>query len=226
MSLTPLVRAPLVLALGQLDDPAFLTALAETLAWTAAVFAALFIGLVWAAPHVLPESGVWAWVGRLLGGLGAVLAAFWLFVPVAVAMGTLFIERIAGAVERRYYPDLPPGLAAPLTEQIWDGFVVGVRVLLLTALSLLLALLLPGIGVLLGWAISGWAIGRGFFVAVAMRRMPRKAAQALARRNRGPVLLQGGVLALASFIPPLNLLIPVLGVAAMVHLLHSFERNG
>jgi uncharacterized protein involved in cysteine biosynthesis len=104
--------------------------------------------------------------------------------------------------------------------------VVGVRVLLLTALSLLLALLLPGIGVLLGWAISGWAIGRGFFVAVAMRRMPREAAQALARRNRGAVLLQGGVLALASFIPPLNLLIPVLGVAAMVHLLHSLERNG
>jgi uncharacterized protein involved in cysteine biosynthesis len=35
------------------------------------------------------------------------------------------------------------------------------------------------------------------------------------------VLLLGSVLAAMAFLPPLNLLVPVLGVAAMVHLLQS-----
>ncbi len=220
MWLTPLWRA-----FSQLDDPAFLTALVESLVWTILAFAGLFIGMSWGLPYVLPDSGVWAWVGRLLGGLSALLLAFWLFVPVAVGAGTLFMERIACAVERRYYPYLPSCSGAPLGAQLWDGLVVGLRVLLLTGLSLVLALLLPGIGAVLGWAISGWAIGRGFFVAVAMRRMSREAAQALARRYRGGVLLLGGVLALAGFLPPLNLLIPVLGVAVMVHLLHIGAKD-
>ena len=52
-----------------------------------------------------------------------------------------------------------------------------------------------------------------------MRRMPRPAAEALSRRVRPAVLVQGCILALAGYVPLLNLLIPVIGTAAMVHVL-------
>jgi uncharacterized protein involved in cysteine biosynthesis len=220
MAFTPLLRA-----LAQLDDPNFVAVLLQSLAWTVVVFAAIFFLMSWGVALVLPHSASWAWVGHLLGGVGAILLTFWLFLPVAVTMAALYIERVARAVEQRFYPDLLPCAGAPLAEQIWDGLAVGLRVLLMSCAALVLTLLLPGIGALLGWAISGWAIGRGLFVAVAMRRMSRAAAKAQARRQRGAILIQGGILALAGFIPPLNFLVPVLGVAAMVHLLQDAPRR-
>jgi CysZ protein len=52
-----------------------------------------------------------------------------------------------------------------------------------------------------------------------MRRMPRGAAEAMYRRARPAVLAQGCIMAFAGYIPVLNLLIPVIGTAAMVHVL-------
>jgi len=78
---------------------------------------------------------------------------------------------------------------------------------------------LPGIGFMLAWAIAAYAIGRGLFVAVAMRRMPRPAADLVYRSARGIILAYGGIMALAAYVPLLNLFIPVLGTAAMVHVL-------
>jgi len=44
-------------------------------------------------------------------------------------------------------------------------------------------------------------------------------AEGLYRANQYTILAHGAILALASYIPVLNLLIPILGVAAMVHVL-------
>jgi uncharacterized protein involved in cysteine biosynthesis len=211
---------PLLRAFSQLDDPAFIGVLLRSLGWSLACFAGLFVAMTWGVADLLPQGGWWAWLGRLLGGVGAALLTFFLFVPVAMGIATLFTERVALAVEARFYPELPQAVGAPLSAQAWDGLVVGVQVLGMSLLALLLTLLLPGLGALLGWAVSGWAIGRCLFVGVAMRRMSRPQAHALGRRLRLPVLAQGCALALASLLPPLNLLVPVLGVAAMVHLLH------
>jgi uncharacterized protein involved in cysteine biosynthesis len=102
---------------------------------------------------------------------------------------------------------------------MWDGLALGLRILALNVAALLLALLLPGVGLLLGWAIGAYAIGRGLFVAVAMRRMDRRDAEQLYQLRRTEVLVQGGALAAAACLPLVNLLIPVIGVACMVHVL-------
>jgi uncharacterized protein involved in cysteine biosynthesis len=71
----------------------------------------------------------------------------------------------------------------------------------------------------LGWAITAWALGRGLFANVAMRRMTRREAMQIYRARRWAVLAQGAVLTVAGTLPLLNLLVPVLGPAAMVHVL-------
>lgn len=212
--LTPLSRA-----LAQLDDPVFLGVLWRSLAWSAACFIALAAGSAWAVDRLLAVPGLWAWLVTLLSAVGAALLAFWLFLPVAAVIGTLFFDRIADAVERRFYPARPPGRPASLASQAWDGLALGLRILGLNVVALALALLLPGVGLLLGWAVGAYAIGRGLFVAVAMRRMDRREAEALYVRHRAEVLAQGAALAAAAYLPLANLLIPVIGVAAMVHVL-------
>ena len=211
--------SPLLRALGQMDDRVFLGVLLRCLAWAAACFAALHVAVLYAVHRTLDLHGWFGWAADFAAGFGASLLTLWLFLPVAVVIGTLYIDRIARAVEHRYYPSLPPPRGAPLVSQLWDALGLGARILLLTLLALILALILPGVGLILAWLIGGYAIGRGLFVAVAMRRMPREAATMLYRRARPAVLAQGLVLALAGYVPLLNLLIPIIGTAAMVHVL-------
>ncbi|MBV8574820.1 MAG: EI24 domain-containing protein [Acetobacteraceae bacterium] len=220
------VLDPLGRALSQLNDPVFLGVVWRSLAWSALCFIVLVAVAVWSVNHLLALHGWWAWAAGLLSGIGAALLAFWLFLPVAAVIGTLFMERIAIAVERRYYPFLPPPRGAPLAVQIWDGLAVGVRILLLNLLALALALIIPGVGLVLAWAIGAFAIGRGMFVAIAMRRMSRPEAETLYRRERAAVLTQGGIMALACYLPLLNLLLPVIGTAAMVHVLDRAMTSG
>lgn len=212
---------PIARATAQMDDRAFVTVLLQSLALSALCFALILAGAVWSVQAMLSLHGWLAWLAGLFGGVAAALLAFFLFLPVAAVIGTLFLETIAGAVERRWYPDLPPAIGASILAQTWDGVAVGLKILGLSLIALILALLLPGIGLILAWAINAYAIGRGLFVAVAMRRMPRAEAEAVYRENRPQVLAQGSVLAVASFVPVLNLLIAVLGTAAMVHVLDS-----
>ena len=215
---------PLLLALGQLGDPALLGVILRCVLLAAACFAALFLAAVRIVHMAL--HGWAAWAADVASGIGTALLAFWLFLPVAAAIGAAFIERVAVAVERRYYPHLPPPRGAPVISQIWDGIRLGLRVLLLNLVALIAALAVPGLGLVLGWAIGAYAIGRGMFVAVAMRRMSRPMAELLYVQHRGAVLLQGAALALASYVPAANLLVPVVSVATMVHLLDRLPTSG
>ena len=213
--LTPILRA-----LAQLDEPVFLGVLLRSVALSFIAFAGLLAGSAWTIHELLSQSAWLGWIAGVFGALLVALLGLWLFVPVAILIATLFMERICSAVDRRYYPGLPVPQGAPLALQAWDGAVLGLQVLGFQIVALLLAFLLPGPGLVIGWMVTGWAIGRGLFVAVAMRRMGRAEALRLYASSRIPVLVQGGLLALASTVPVVDLLVPVVGVAALTHVLN------
>jgi CysZ protein len=210
---------PLARALGQLNDRVFLGVLALSLVMSGLVFFGLHVAAIGVVHFMLELHGWWAWVADILGSVAAMALSLWLFLPLAAMIGTLFIDSIARAVERRWYPGLAPAVGASIMSQIWLGLALGLRILLLNILALLCVLLIPGIGLVLGWAIAAYGLGRGLFMAVALRRMPRGAAEMVYRRARWVVLAQGAAMALAGTVPLLNLLIPVIGTAAMVHVL-------
>lgn len=212
--LTPLARA-----IGQLDDPAILRVLAGSLALSAACFGLVCLGTAYGLHHLLDRIAWLGWLAAALGSVAVLVSSVWLFLPVAVLIAGAFMEPVCRAVERRWYPGVAAPHGANLAAQLWDSFLVSLLVLVMSGASLALALLLPGVGLVIGWAITAWALGRGLFVAVAMRRMDRAQAAALYRRHRPAVLAQSAALALAGFVPIVNLLIPVLGSACMVHVL-------
>lgn len=224
--MTPLLL-PLTRALSQLADPALLGVVWRSVLFSALCFAIILVGTIGAVHHFVTAGGILAWALDALGSIAAAVLAMWLFLPVAATIGTLYFERIARAVERRFYPSLPPAQPAPVLDQLLIGLGVGLRVLGLNVLALLLTLFFPGIGLPIGWAVASWAMGRGLFVAVAMRRLNRPDAEALYRAVRPIALAQGGAMAAAAYFPLLNLLIPVVGTAAMVHVLDlALTRDG
>ena len=214
-------------ALAQFDDPDFRGVVLRSVAWSALGFIGLLVGSdLWLHTLLAEANGWWRWLAVLGGTVGTALLAFWLFLPVAAVIATLYIERIAAAVDRRFYPGLPAPRGASVASQTWDAIALGLRVLVLNLVGLVLALVLPGVGWILGWAVAAWAMGRGLFMAVAMRRMSRPEAGALYGRQRWVVVAVGAVLAAAALVPLLNLLVPVIGTAAMVHVLHQqFPRR-
>lgn len=212
---------PLVRALSQLTDPVFLGVTLRSLGWSLLAFIGVCVGSVWLLQQWVGEGGWLGWVAGLVGALGVGLLAIWLYVPVALLIATLYVNQIADAVERRFYPGLPPARGASFSEQGWDGAVLALQVVGLQVVTLVLSVILPGIGFVLGYAVTGWAIGRGLFVSVAMRRAGRAEALDSYRQRRWAAVVVGVLLALAGLVPPLNLLVPVVGIAAMVHVLHE-----
>ena len=211
-------------AIAQCDDPVFVGVILRSVGWAVLSLAVLAVATSWGLADLVAghaHGWWWSWLAALAGGIGVAVASVYLFLPLCAVIAALFIPRVTAAVEQRFYPGIPPGRAAPLGEQVWDGLALGLRVLLWQLVALLLMVVIPGVGLLLGWAVAAWALGRGLFVAVAMQRMDRASAVALYKGRRGTVWVQGALMAAAGLLPPLNLVAAVLGVAAMVHVLHD-----
>jgi len=214
------IPASLILPLQQIGEPGFRWPLFKGVAGAILAFAVL-IGLAdWGVSALVGGQGWMATVAGLLGGLLVLVSAVWLFVPVTMAIAGLFLDEVAEAVERRHYPMLPPAAGSALHSQAWAGLVLGLRLLGLTLLVAPLALFLPPVGAVAFWAIAAVSLGYGLFDGVAQRRMTVAQSHALRARMRGPVLVLGGFLALLALVPVVNLTVPVLGTAAMTHLLH------
>jgi CysZ protein len=212
--------APLLLALRQLGDRAFLGPLLKGLGGAVLVFAGLVVAGAWGAEVLAGGSGWLARIAAALGGLLALGLAVWLFVPVMLAVAGLFLDPVAEAVERRFYPGLPPARGTGLAAQARFNLRFGLQLGALSLATLPLVFAAPPVGTVLLWLVSAFGLGHGLFEGVAQRRMGVAEARALRRGREAPVLGIGAVLAAVSLVPVLNLLVPVLGTAAMTHLLH------
>ena len=182
---------------------------------------AALIGLAnWGVAALAGGTGWIATAAGVLGGVAALFAAFWLFVPFALAIAGLFLDETAAAVERRHYPGLPAPHGASLAAQGVFNVTLALKVLALNLVLLPVALLVPFIGGVLLWLVAAVSLGHGLFEGVAQRRMSVAGARVLRKRREFSVLMVGAAMAGMALVPFANLLVPVLGTAAMTHLLH------
>ncbi len=212
--------AAILLALGQMGDPAFRRPLLLGMLGAAIAIALLVWGAVEAAAWAAGGQGWLSWAAQAGGGLAALGLAWWLFLPVSAAIAAQLVEPVAAAVERRHYPWLPPAQGASVAAQVAFGLGLGLK---LVALQLLLLplLFIPVLGFALALLIAAYALGTGMVVQTAMLRMDTRGARAAWRARRWSGWALGLVLAAMALVPLLNLLVPVVGTAAAVHLLHG-----
>ena len=154
----------------------------RSLLWAGACFLALHVVAVWAVHRLLDLHGWLGWAADLARGNRRLAARVWLFLPVASADRRI-VHRPHRACRRASPLSWLAARAGGIADfAVCDGLSVAARILLLNLLALIAALMLPGIGLILAWIIGGYAIGRGLFAAVAMRRMSRTATKSLYRR--------------------------------------------
>ncbi len=212
-----MIRA-VALALSQLNDPAFRRPLLWGVLGAALSIALLAWGAIEGAAWLAGGTGWLSWLAQAGGGLAALVLAWWLFLPVAAAIAAQLVEPVAAAVERRHYPHLAPPQGASIAAQIAFGLRFGLKLLALQLLLLPL-LFVPVVGFVLAIVVSAHALGSGMVQQTALLRMDTAQARQAWRRLRWSGWALGLVLAAMALVPLLNLLVPVVGTAAAVHLL-------
>lgn len=228
----------LLKAFGQLGDPATRRVLWQALGLAAAcllvLWLAAWLGLDWLGGWALEAaraegwSDFWTGVVELLFSLTAVSAAlvasFLLFPALAALALSFLLDSICAAVERRHYPDLAPAREQPWLEMLGDGLRLALVTVALNLLVLpiyLLLLFVPPLNLLVFYGLNGYLLGREYFELVAVRRLESSAVRRLRKRHAARVFLAGVVIAILLTIPLINLVMPVVAAALMVH---AFER--
>jgi len=209
------------LAIRQLSDPRLRSVIWQSLLLAILVQAAL-AGLAWWALESFATFR-WEWVNgvvRWAGGAAMVVLALLLFPASFGIMISIFLERIADIVESKYYPQLGKARGIPVWTAVWTGLVFLVAVIVLNLVMLpfyLLALFVAGLGALLFYGLNGWLTARLYYEQVALRRLSPSEVKAWRRANAGMLWATGMVIVLLGTIPVINLIVPVVGTAAMVH---------
>src|SRR5262249_50764629 len=101
---------------------------------------------------------------------------------------------------------------------------IAVVILNLVMLPLyIVALFVAGLGAVLFYAINGWLTARLYYEQVALRRRSPAEVKAWRKANAVVLWLTGIVIVFLGTIPILNLIVAVLGTAAVVHVAQTLS---
>ena len=220
------------LAVGQIGDPRMRRVLLIGIGLSLLLFAGFYAG-VWALIGALaPESLTLPWIGdigwldtalRAVAGIGTVVIGFFVMIPLASTIISLFLDDVAAAVEDKHYPALPPARGTPFMTGLAEAAKFFVLMIAINLILLIFLFALPPVYPFAFYLGNGWLLGREYFNVAALRRLDEASARALYRRNSGQIWLAGTLLALPLSIPVVNLLVPVLGAATFTHLYHRLS---
>lgn len=210
--------ADLARAFAQLDDPAVRRVAWRGFGIAMVVLAALVAGLSVTLLQVDLVGWAWLdWTIDVLGGVAVLVLAILLFPAVAGIITSFFLDDVCTAVERRYYPGLPPPRSQGIAEGIGTALQFTGILLLANAVAFVVAYWIPVINAVVFYFVNGYLLGREYFEMVALRRVPPAEVRRLRRRHGTRLLMAGIVIALLLTVPILNLLTPIVATAFMVH---------
>ena len=194
-----------------------------------AILCALLFWLLFGADVCSLEGGncPLSYGGSTVGALVLTLLAAWfLFPAVALAAIMTFADKIVRVIEEVHYPEAASE-AQPIG--IGGGLAMGLRsagrliLFNLIAAPFYILLLITGVGPFILFVIvNGFAFGRDIGELAAARHGDRASRRAWLRAKRGEQHLLGVLVSVLFLIPFVNLVAPVLGVAAGIHL---FNRS-
>ncbi len=208
-------------AFKSMTTPAMLKITAMALIINAVAIGAVIFGLFILLQSISIVSI--GWLDALLDK-GIMVFAVWLssfvyplLLPLIVS---LFDTAIANRIEEHEYPNIPLPQPPFWPTLLDDGrFVLKVLIINLVMLPLYFIPLF----IFLYYIVNGYLLGREFFDIIAGRHITKEDGRRLRARYAGTIIMLGAMITLASTLPILNLIAPILGVAAMVHLFHGMN---
>lgn len=206
---------------AQLFDPASWFVTLKALLLSAIVLGALVWAGKWGAEAFLGTGWSWIdWIIEYTIDFGVWLVALLVFPAVMIMVMGLFLDDIAAAVERRYYPQDPPGKPLGVGRGVLVAIRLGLVILLVNLLALPLYvafIFIPFLSLALYYVVNGFLLSREYMELAGLRHVDEKAVRTLRRKNRIYVFFAGCVIAFLFTVPGVNLIAPILGAAFMVH---------
>jgi CysZ protein len=211
-------------ALADLLSPDFRSVLFKAIGLAVALLIAVIAGAV-VLLDVL-KLAPWGWgndIIEVVAGLGLTVLAFFMIPPVTALFAGLYLDHIAGLVERKHYPQHAPGRDLPALKAALLGLQFGLLVLIVN-LAVLPALFF-GIGAIALLVANAYLLSREYFEMAAMRHMPVEEAKALRRENSTQVFAAGFIPAFLALVPLVNLTVPLFSTSYFVHIFKALRRS-
>lgn len=215
------------LAIQQLGDPRLRGVIWQSLLLSLVLQLAI-AGVAWWALQSLAHFS-WHWLNEVVvwAGRGTVVVLAFLLFPASFGVViSVFLEKIADIVESTHYPHLGRAHGISVSTGLWTGLVFLVAVIVLNLLMLpfyILALFVAGLGAVIFYALNGWLTARMYYEQVALRRMNPRDVAAWRRANGLTLWGTGIVIVFLGTVPIVNLIVPVVGTAAMVHVAQTLR---
>ena len=215
----------LLRAIGQLFDARILGLIGACAVLSIACFVGLLFAVDWLLELWVPAEGWVRTTVDALGWIATLLLAWFLFPLVMTAFVGLFLENVARAVEARHYPGLPKAPGLPFLTGLGASLRFLAIVVAANLLLLLLLLVLPPVYPVAYVVVNGWLLGREYFELVALRRFDPARARSLRLAHQNEIVLTGALFTLLLPLPLVNLVIPIVATATMVHRFEDWRRS-
>ena len=215
------------LAVRQLGDPRLRVIIWQSLLLSLVLQIAIGVLAWWLLQSFATFQ--WGWLNetiRWLGGGAVAVLALMLFPASFGIVISVFMERIADIVEARHYPQLGPARGIPLWTGLWSGILFLFTLVAINLVMLpfyVVALFVAGLGAVLFYGVNGLLTGREYYEQVALRRRDPAEVKAWRKANTSTLWLTGIGIVFLGTVPILNLIVPVLGMATMVHIAQTLK---
>lgn len=224
------------LAFGQLSDPALrryvrLSALCTFAAFLAIWGFGLFVLFTQVEVPSFELMGYTISLDAVTDWFGAILLFLLLglmFPSLLLVIVSFFLEDAAQVVEERYYPNLGPARHQTVSETIRITLKFAALSIVLNLLALpvfLLLLFFPPFNLFVFYALNGYLLSREYYELVAYRRLTPPVADRLRHSVAAKLFMVGVIIAVLMSVPVLNLIVPVVATAAMVHLVQEWRQR-
>jgi uncharacterized protein involved in cysteine biosynthesis len=171
-------------------------------------YMACFSALAWIFSaminHYTGVTGSQGWLTHIASSFGGMFIAHLFFPLLYPILISFFDDRIADIIEHEDYPQLPPAKG-------------------LNILCLPLYILFNVFSAPIYFTLNGYLLGTQFFRIVAGRRVTVAEAESLHRKSRHSILMIGIAISFFATVPVINFVVPLLGIAAMLHLFHALR---
>lgn len=191
------------------------------------MYVVAWVALAWIVSGIISAYigifGAHGFIMHLIGSFGGMTFAWFLFPLLYPILVSFFDDHMAAIIERVDYPGTPPA-QPPFWPTILQDALFSLKALLLNLLFLPIYFI-PVIGLTIYYVLNGYLLGTQFYRMAAGRTMKREDAERFREEARGTIFFAGVAISLCSTIPPLNLIAPLMGVAMMVHLVHTLPQK-
>jgi CysZ protein len=174
--------------------------------------------------------GIFDWIfikiTNIFGGILIFILTWFLFPSIVTLLVTFFLEKTINSVEKKHYPNLPETRQQNMLEisKITLKFMVLSIILNVLVIPLYLVFFFLGpLNLFIFYILNGYLLGKEYFELVAYRRLEPSEADDLFKRYHGNVFRVGLISALLMTVPLINMVAPIISVAAMVHLVQKYN---